>query len=134
MKYQKLDQLITNLSNAIILENAKRNEGKETKIEKKLQQIYRKVENYYLDYRRFLDEIKIDNALTDEIGVLLTDEKGNYKYSKDLLKKMLNEIKELGEKEFDYEPINVVNPAGLEEFTFLNGWLTGVEFITEEEL
>jgi len=46
----------------------------------------------------------------------------------------MKQVKELTEKEFKYEAINVVNPAGLEEFTFLKDWLTGVEFITEEEL
>ena len=31
------------------------------------------------------------------------------------------------------ESINVVNPDGLEIFTFLEDWTTGIEFIKEEE-
>jgi hypothetical protein len=131
MKNKQLLELVNNLNNEIVNQQVK---GEDTKVSQKLSKIAKKLEKYLNDYNEQVEEIRIDNASTDDKGVILKEEKGGYKFGKDGLKKLLSQIKELGEKEFIYEPINVVNPAGLEEFTFLNGWLTGVEFITEEEL
>jgi transcriptional regulator of heat shock response len=131
MKNKQLLELVNNLNNEIVNQQVK---GEDTKVSQKLTKIAKKLEKYLNDYNEKVEEIRIDNASTDEKGVILKEEKGGYKFSKEGLKNLLTQIKELGEKEFDYEPINVVNPAGLEDFTFLNGWLTGVEFITEEEL
>jgi hypothetical protein len=131
MKNKQLLELVNNLNNQIGNQQVK---GEDTKVSQKLTKIAKKLEKYLNDYNEKVEEIRIDNASTDENGVILKEEKGGYKFGKDGLKNLLIQIKELGEKEFDYEPINVVNPAGLEEFNFLKDWLTGVEFITEEEL
>lgn len=131
MKYKELLELVNNLNNEVINQQVK---GEETKASQKLGKISKKLEKYVIEYNEQVEEIRIDNASTDDKGVILKEEKGGYKFGKDGLKKVMKQIKELNEKEFTYETINVVNPAGLEEFTFLNGWLTGVEFITEEEL
>lgn len=131
MKYKELLELVNNLNNEI------RNHqvlSEETKVSKKLGKIAKKLENYVNEYNEQVEEIRIDNASTDDKGVILKEEKGGYKFGKDGLKKVIKQIKELNEKEFTYETINVVNPAGLEEFNFLNGWVNGVEFIKEEEL
>lgn len=131
MTYKNLLELVNNLNNEIGNQQVK---GEDTKISQKLTKIAKKLEKHVNDYNEQVEEIRIDNASIDEKGVILKEEKGGYKFSKEGLKNVLKQIKELGEKGFDYEPINVVNPAGLEEFTFLKDWLTGVEFITEEEL
>lgn len=131
MTYKNLLELVNNLNIEIAKQQVK---GEDTKVSQKLGKIAKKLEKYINDYNEKVEEIRIDNASTDDKGVILKEEKGGYKFGKDGLKTLLNQIKELGEKQFDYEPINVVNPEGLEEFTFLKGWLTGVEFITEEEL
>jgi len=131
MKNKQLLELINNLNNEVTNQQVK---GEDTKSSQKLAKIAKKLEKYVNDYNEQVEEIRIDNASTDDKGVILKEEKGGYKFGKDGLKKLLSQIKELGEKEFIYEPINVVNPEGLEEFTFLKGWLTGVEFIKEEEL
>ena len=131
MKYEQLNELVGNLNTAIKVTTIK---DKETKIGKKLAKVYEKVKKHHEDYSKQAEELRIDNASTDEKGVLLLDEKGEYKFSKEGLKKLMVQLKELGQKEFEFTKIPVVNPAGLEEFTFLKDWLTGVEFITEEEL
>ena len=131
MKYKELLELVNNLNNEIVNQQVK---GEDTKVSQKLTKIAKKLEKYVNEYNEQVEEIRIDNASTDDKGVILKEEKGGYKFSKDGLKKLLSQIKALGEKEFDYETINVVNPARLEEFTFLKDWLTGVNFITEEEL
>jgi len=131
MTYKNLLELVNNLNNEVVNQQVK---GEDTKVSQKLSKIAKKLEKYANEYNEQVEEIRIDNASTDDKGVILKEEKGRYKFSKEGLKKVLKQIKELGEKEFIYEPINVVNPSGLEEFIFLKDWLTGVEFITEEEL
>jgi 23S rRNA pseudoU1915 N3-methylase RlmH len=131
MKYEQLNELVANLNTAIKVATIK---DKETKIGKKLAKVYEKVKKHHEDYNKQAEELRIDNASTDDKGVLLLDEKGEYKFSKEGLKKLMSQLKELGQKEFEFTKILVVNPAGLEEYSFLNDWLTGVNFITEEEL
>jgi activator of 2-hydroxyglutaryl-CoA dehydratase len=130
MTYKNLLELVDNLNFQIKNHQVL---SEDTKVSQKLGKIAKKLEKYVIEYNEQVEEIRIDNASTDDKGVLLKDDKG-YKFSKEGLKKVMKQIKDLNEKEFKYEPINVVNPAGLEEFTFLKDWLTGVEFITEEEL
>ena len=131
MQYKKLLELVNELNQETIKQQVK---GEDTKVSQKLGKIAKKLEKYLNEYNEQVEEIRIDNASTDDKGVILKEEKGGYKFGKDGLKKVMKQIKELNEKEFTYEQINVVNPAGLEEFTFLNGWVNGVEFIKEEEL
>ncbi len=131
MQYKQLLELVNNLNNEIINHQVKE---QDTKVSQKLGKIAKKLEKYVNEYNEQVEEIRIDNASTDDKGVILKEEKGGYKFGKDGLKKVMKQIKELNEKEFIYEKINIVNPAGLEEFTFLQDWVTGVEFIKEEEL
>lgn len=131
MQYKQLLELVDELNNQTRLQQVK---GEDTKVSQKLGKIAKKLEKYVNEYNEQVEEIRIDNASTDDKGVILKEEKGGYKFSKDGLKNVLKQIKELNEKEFIYEKINVVNPAGLEEFSFLQDWVSGVEFIKEEEL
>ena len=100
---------------------------------KKLVKIYEKVKSYHESYQAQVEELRLDNASTDDKDILLLDEKGGYKFTKESIKKLTAQVKELGEKEFDFTPINVVNPDGLQDFTFLEDWTSGIEFIKEIE-
>lgn len=131
MQYKKLQQLVGKLNQEITKQKVN---GEETKISQKLLKIGSKLQVYFDEFNEIIEGYRIDNASIDDKGVLLKDEQGNYKFSKEGLKNLLKQTKELSEKEFIYEKINVVNPAGLEEFTFLQDWVSGVEFIKEEEL
>lgn len=131
MQYKQLLELVNELNQETVKQQVK---GEDTKVSQKLGKIAKKLEKYVNEYNEQVEEIRIDNASTDDKGVILKEEKGGYKFSKDGLKKVMKQIKDLNEKEFIYEKINVVNPAGLEEFTFLQDWVSGVEFIKEEEL
>jgi uroporphyrinogen-III synthase len=124
MKYQQLNQLIYNLNQVV---------GQETKTAKKLYKIYEKVKPHHEDYQAKVEALRLDNAAVGEKDVLLLDEKGSYKFTKESIKKLTAQVKELGEKEFEFKPIEVVNSSGLKEFTFLQDWTTGIAFITEEE-
>ena len=125
MKNKQLLQLVSNL-NAVI-------GSQETKTQKKLVQIYNKVKPYHEAYNTEVEGLRLDAAQTDDKDCLLLDEKGNYKFSKEGIKKLTKDIEALNDKEFDFQIINVVNPQGLEDFTFLQDWTTGIEFNKQEE-
>jgi hypothetical protein len=125
MKYKQLLQLVGNL-NAVI-------GSQETKTAKKLFQIYNKVKPYHEAYNTEVESLRLDNAQTDSNDCLLLTDKGEYKFSKEGIKKLTKDIDALNDKEFDFQIINVVNPNGLENFTFLEDWVTGVEFNKQEE-
>jgi 16S rRNA C1402 (ribose-2'-O) methylase RsmI len=125
MKYKQLKQLVKDI-NAVI-------GNQETKVAKKLVKVYEKVKKYHEDYNSQVEELRLDNASVDEKGILVLTEKGDYKFSKEGIKKLTKDIDALNDKEFDFQIINVVNPNGLENFTFLEDWVTGVEFNKQEE-
>jgi len=125
MKYKQLLQLVNNL-NAVI-------GSQETKTAKKLFQIYNKVKPYHEAYNTEVESLRLDAAQTDSNDCLLLTDKGEYKFSKEGIKKLTKDIDALNDKEFDFQIINVVNPNGLENFTFLEDWTTGIEFNKQEE-
>lgn len=125
MKYNQLQTLVASI-NAVI-------GSQETKVQKKLFKFYEKVKPIHESYQAQAEELRLDNASTDDKDILLLDEKGGYKFTKEGVKKLTAQITELGNKEFDFTPIPVVNPQGLEDFTFLEDWTTGIIFNKEEE-
>ena len=125
MKYQQLNTLVASI-NAVI-------GSQETKVQKKLFRLYEKVKSHHESYQAQVEELRLDNASTDDKDILLLDEKGGYKFTKESIKKLTAQVKELGEKEFDFTAIPVVNPQGLEHFSFLEDWTTGITFVKEEE-
>lgn len=128
MKYSKINEVVASINNVL---------GKqETKIQKKLFKFAEKLKPFQEEYMKQVDELRLDNAATDDKGVLILNEKGDYNFTKEGLKKLTSDLNTLKDKEFVFEPINVVNPQGLEEFTFLEDWTKGITFIKqiEEEL
>lgn len=118
----------------LLVNTINNNAGKqETKIQKKLGKFGDKIKPYLEKYQEKTEEIRLDNAATDDKGVLTMGEKGDYKFTKDGLKKCNEQLKTLFEAEFDYTPIEVLNPKGLEELTYLKGWVNGVDFIEVEK-
>ena len=126
MKYKQLLQLVSSI-NAVI-------GNSETKTQKKLVQIYNKVKPHHEAYQAEVEILRLDNAQTDDKDCLLLDDKGNYKYSKEGIKKLTKDIEALNDKEFDFVIINVVNQEGLKDFTFLEDWTTGIEFNKQEDI
>ena len=126
MKKHKDLNILVNSINAVI-------GGQETKIQKKLFKLYEKVKPNHESYQAQVEELRLDNAATDDKGVLIMDEKGGYKFNKDGVKKLTKDVEALNEKEFEFKPIEVINTNGLEKFTFLKDWTTGIEFVEEEE-
>jgi hydroxymethylpyrimidine pyrophosphatase-like HAD family hydrolase len=107
--------------------------NQETKTQKKLLSIHGKLKKYYENYEELLNDIRLENAMTEDNGALILDEKGGYKYNKDGQRKMYKEIKELLNKEFSHDPIEVLNTKGLEEHVYLKDFVTGVKFAEDNE-
>jgi len=118
---ETMQQLVHNIGN------------QETKTQKKLLKIHGKLKEYYENYEELLNDIRLENAMTEENGALILDDKGGYKYNKEGQRKMYKEIKELLNKEFNYEQIEVINTKGLEEHVYLKHFTTGINFIEDNE-
>lgn len=125
MKYNQLQTLVANI-NAVI-------GSQETKTQKKLVKIYEKVKSHHESYQAQVEELRLDNAQVDDKDCLLLSDKGEYKFTKEGIKKLTEQIKALGEKEFEFKPIEIINTKGLEDFTFLEDWTKGITFVKEEE-
>jgi hypothetical protein len=125
MQYKKINEVISQINNI--------QGNPEEKVIKKLLKFAEKLKPYQEEYATKVQELRLDNAATDKDGVLILTEKGDYKFNKEGLKKLQEQIKELGEKEFKFKKIEVVNPQGLEDFNFLENWTTGITFIKEIE-
>lgn len=107
--------------------------NQETKVQKKLVKIHAKLKDYYEIYAELHSDLKLDNASVDDKGNVIMNEKGEYSFTKEGLKKLNKDVKELLDKEFEHRHIEVVNPQGLEEHTYLMGWVIGVKFNTEDD-
>lgn len=125
MKYKQLLQLVSNI-NAVI-------GNQETKVQKKLFKIYEKIKKHHEEYQAEVEILRLDNASADEKDILLLDEKGGYKFTKEAIKKLTKDIEALNEKEFDFQVISVVNQDGLQDLLFLKDWTSGIDFNLEEE-
>ena len=99
-----------------------------TKGQKKLLKINDKLKPFYEKYTEEREDIRLDGASVDDKGNLTLNDKGDYSYTKESAKQTNAKLKELLDKEFEYKPIEVVNPGGLEDYFFLKGWVNGVKF------
>jgi len=107
--------------------------SQETKVQKKLVKIHGKLKTYYEEYSEALGDLKLDHASVDDKGNVVMNEKGEYSFTKDAMKKLNADIKLLLDKDFDFKVIEVVNPEGLEIHTYLKDFVSGVKFIKEED-
>ena len=108
-------------------------QGESTKAHKKISKILGKFKPYIDTYNDKLDEIKLELASVDSKDNLILDEKGGYTYSKANYKSLNDKIKDLLNEELEIKVIEVINPQGLEKYTFLQDYLNGVEFVEEEK-
>lgn len=123
--YKELNLLVSQISNVI--------GNQQTKVQKKLFKMYEKLKPHSEEYQKQVEELRLDNAATDDRGLLLVDEKGGYKFNKEGIKNLSKQLEDLSNKEFDFKVIEVINKNGLETFAFLKDWTTGIDFIEEEE-
>lgn len=107
--------------------------NQENKVQKKLIKIYNKLKVYYDVYDELRNDYRLEHASVDEKGNVVVNEKGDYVFTKDALKSLQKDLKQLITQSFIYEKINVVNPSGLEEHFYLKDWVVGVNFHEDDE-
>lgn len=107
-----------------------------TKAQKKLAKIGELIQEHLDDFNDKKDEIRLDAAAVDKDGNIIQNEKGDYSFNKEGVKKLNQAMKELLDSEISFTPIQVSFPDGLEDYTFLDGWVKGVKFnkIEQEEI
>lgn len=113
--------------------NASVGEGK-TKGQKKLVKIGERIQPLLDEFNEKKEELRLDNASVDKDGNLLLNEKGEYNFNKEGVKKLNQQLKDLLLSEIDFHPIQVINPEGLSDYPFLEGWVSGIEFKKVEEI
>ena len=107
-----------------------------TKAQKKLAKIGELIQVHLDDFNDKKDEIRLDACSVDKDGNIIQNEKGDYSFNKEGVKKLNQAMKELLDTELVFTPIQVSFPDGLEDYTFLDGWVKGVKFnkIEQEEI
>lgn len=120
------------LIDALQLIGANIGEG-ETKGQKKLKKIQDKLKVYYEEWVEKRDELRLDAASVDDKGNLMLDSKGDYQFTKDAIKKLNIDLRNLMNSEFGFKKIEVLNPQGLEEFGFLSEIVNGVKFENNDD-
>jgi len=107
-----------------------------TKAQKKLAKIGELIQEHLDDFNDKKDEIRLDAAAVDKDGNIIQNEKGDYSFNKEGVKKLNQAMKELLDSEISFTPIQVSFPEGLEDYTFLEGWVKGVKFnkVEQEEI
>lgn len=107
-----------------------------TKAQKKLAKIGELIQVHLDDFNDKKEDIRLDAASVDKDGNLITNEKGDYSFNKEGVKKLNQAMKVLLDSELAFTPIQVSFPEGLEDYTFLEGWVKGVKFnkVEQEEI
>lgn len=105
---------------------------KGSKREAKLKKIATKIKTLFDEYNEKREDIRLDHAYADANGVLQLNEKGDYKFTKDGIKAMNKDMKELLDKTFEFYQFTFTT-EGIEDLKFLVGWVEGIEPDKEEE-
>jgi hypothetical protein len=131
-KVKKTYRELIQLANAInVLSSSKEHAEENNKGVKKLQKVGSKLKAHVDAYNDKLEDVRLDNALTDSHGALFIDDKGVYKYSKESIKKLNKDINELLDQEFEFEQLTF-SSEGFENYQFLQGWVEGLEFSLDD--
>jgi|688.fasta_scaffold89957_3 hypothetical protein len=99
---------------------------KGSKAEAKLKKIAEKIKPIFDEYNEKREDVRLDHAYTDKNGVLELNEKGEYKFTKDGIKAMAKDMKQLLEDTFEFYQFTF-STEGIEDFKFLAGWVEGIE-------
>jgi hypothetical protein len=124
LTYVQLLDLVKNVNSVV----AERGSKKEVKLKK----IADKVKPILEEFNEKRSDIRLDNAYTNDKGVLELDEKGDYKFTKEGVKKLNKDLKELLEQTFDFYQFTF-STEGIEDLTFLAGWVEGIEAEKNQE-
>ena len=102
-----------------------------TKTQMKMSKIFEALDKYRDAMNVKVNALKLEFASVDGDGNLVYEKPGGeYKYKKDARQNLdLALLKLADEPVDDFKPITIVNPKGLEGFTFLKPFVVGVDFV-----
>jgi hypothetical protein len=95
---------------------------KGTKKELKIKKILDYLKPFIDDYNDKYENIRLEYAHTDSNGLLELNEKGDYRYTKDSLREMSKEMKDLMNSTFNFQLIDI-GKDGIEDLVFLEDWI-----------
>jgi ElaB/YqjD/DUF883 family membrane-anchored ribosome-binding protein len=99
---------------------------KGSKAEAKIKKIVDKIKPLFEQYNEKREDIRLDHAHTESNGVLDLNEKGEYKFTKDGIKAMSKDMKNLLDETFEFYQFTF-STEGIDSFKFLAGWVEGIE-------
>jgi hypothetical protein len=105
---------------------------KGSKKEAKIKKIAEKIKPIFEEYNEKREDIRLDNAHSDSNGILDLNDKGEYKFTKDGLKKMSKGLKDLLSESFEFYQFTFSTEA-IEDLLFLEGWVEGIVKPIEED-
>jgi ElaB/YqjD/DUF883 family membrane-anchored ribosome-binding protein len=105
---------------------------KGSKKEAKIKKIAEKIKPIFEEYNEKREDIRLDNAHADSNGILDLNDKGEYKFTKDGLKKMSKEMKDLLSESFEFYQFTFSTEA-IEDLLYLEGWVEGIVKPIEED-
>lgn len=105
---------------------------KGSKAEAKLKKIAEKIKPIFEGYNEKREDIRLDHAFVDSKGVLELNEKGEYKFTKEAIKAMAKDMKNLLDETFEFYQFSF-STEGIEDFKFLAGWHEKIEADKPEE-
>ena len=105
---------------------------KGSKKEAKIKKIAEKIKPIFEEYNEKREDIRLDNAHADSNGILDLNDKGEYKFTKDGLKKMSKEMNDLLSESFEFYQFTFSTEA-IEDLLFLEGWVEGIVKPIEED-
>jgi hypothetical protein len=98
MSYADIFQFIQNANNWLS------NHKDETRIHYALRKLIKQCNKLIVVYQEKIEELNIDNCSVDEKGIILRDERNEYKFTKEGLKKRNEQRRE------EYEKLQVITP------------------------
>jgi hypothetical protein len=79
----------------------------ETKLAYAIKKVDKKLQKHFDEYNEAMADVEIDHAATDENGILVTDEKGGFRFTPDSIKAKRKAYKKLADewesKEFEVD-------------------------------
>ena len=128
MKIKRADLFYkSNIVNSLI--SKEEMENKESKLKYAIQRFNKNVEKIAIKNKEESEEIMVNLASEDEKGNLITNEKGHYSYSKSNEVEKRKKLKQLEDKEDDFEPYFFKDKEQIAKFDlFVQEELKGVFF------
>jgi hypothetical protein len=99
---------------------------KGSKAEAKIKKIAEKIKPLFEDYNEKREDIRLDHAYAESNGVLILNEKGEYQFTKEGIKGMAKDMKNLLDETFEFYQFTF-SSEGIEDFKFLAGWVESIE-------